>query len=218
MFACCHFGSSIDAAGACGKNRRATSIRKLIVLSASAHPKSGGCIGRAMGKRPGQAAVLKRPAAKMCCPAKNAAEFASGHTTNRSPVDETEGAASGNASSSMESSPSTDANAQGLATGNDSSASAIAELSALNLQDLRKEARKRGVLVKDAGKKWRTRSEIEEDCRRAMNRSLVQETEDAAPGNAGATAWSRVRQRTLTRKVLNLATIVQATPPQSCRL
>ncbi len=91
-----------------------------------------------MGKRPGQAAVLKCPAGKMCCPAKNAAEFASGRTTNRSPVDETEGAASGNASASMESSPSRDANAQGLATGNDSSASAIAELSALNLEDLRK--------------------------------------------------------------------------------
>ena len=125
-----------------------------------------------MGKRPGQAAVLKRPAAKLCRPANNAAEFASGCATNRSLVDETEGAASGNASGSMESSPSRDANAQGLATGNDSSASAIGELSALNLEDLRKEARKRGVLVKDAGKKWRTRTEIEEDCRRAVNRSL----------------------------------------------
>ena len=46
LFACCHFGSSIDAA--------------------SANYKSGRHSASAMGKRAGQAPVSKRAAAKMC--------------------------------------------------------------------------------------------------------------------------------------------------------
>ena len=64
--------------------------------------------------------------------------------------------------------------------------SAVTEFSALNLEDLRKMARKLGVLVKDADKNWRSRSEIIEDCRRAINISPVEETVGAAPGHASA--------------------------------
>ena len=56
----------------------------------------------------------------------------------------------------------------------------------LNRDDLRKKARKLSVAVKDADKNWRSRSEIEEDYWRAINRSLVEETVGAAPGHASA--------------------------------
>ena len=67
----------------------------------------------------------------------------------------------------------------------------------MNQRDLRNKARRLGVLVKDASKKWRNRSEIEEDCRCAMNRSsaslalrlacgLEAERTTTVPGYAGA--------------------------------
>ncbi len=42
----------------------------------------------------------------------------------------------------------------------------------MNTHDLRQKARKLGVRVKDAGKKYRGRSEIEEDCRLALEDNL----------------------------------------------
>ncbi len=53
-------------------------------------------------------------------------------------------------------------------TGDNGLSRALAELSALNLEAFRKEARRFGVSVKDEGKKWRTKTEILEDCRLAL--------------------------------------------------
>jgi len=53
MFACCHSGSSIDAAGACGNDRYRSHI------AASANYKSGRHIASAMGNYAGQAPVAE---------------------------------------------------------------------------------------------------------------------------------------------------------------
>ena len=83
MFACCHFGSSIDAAGACHRHRSQ--------IAASANYQSGRHIACAMGKRAGQAAVLKRPAAKMC----SQPRASSGVGANNGFLEDAQGLASG---------------------------------------------------------------------------------------------------------------------------
>lgn len=153
MFACCHFGSSIDAAGACGKNRYRSQI------AASANYRSGRHIASAMRKRAGQAAVLKRPAAKMCCQPRTS----SGVGANNGFVEDAQGLASGASTlgaSSLSAAPAcgqeaertttvpgyasasvntalTAANidAQALVSGGNALGSAVTEFSALNLED-----------------------------------------------------------------------------------
>ena len=98
MFAWCHFGSSIDAAGACHRHRSQ--------IAASANYKSGRHIASAVGKHAGQAAVLKRPTAKMCSQPR--------------------------ASSGVGASNGCVEDAQGLASGGNALGAAVAELSALN--------------------------------------------------------------------------------------
>ena len=133
MFASCHFGSSIDAA--------------------SANYKSGRHIASAMGKRAGQAPVLKRPAAKMCS----------------QPRASQPGTVPGYASDSMHTA-STAANfdAQRLASGGNALGAAVAELSALSLGQLRARATSLGVARRDESKRQKRRNQLEEDCRLAL--------------------------------------------------
>ena len=135
MFACCHFGSSIDAAGACGKKGHRNQI------AASANYTSGRHIASAMGKRAGQALHSKRPAAKMC----SQPRASSGVGANNGSVEDS----------------------QGLASGGNALGAAVADLSALNMVELRARATSLGVAHRDGSKTWKTRKQLEEDCRLA---------------------------------------------------
>ena len=139
MFAYCHFGSCIDAA--------------------FANYESGRHIAYAMGKRAGQAPVLKRPAAKMCSP----------------PRTSQPGTLPGYASDSVHTA-STAANfdAQRLASGGNALGTAVAELSALSCSQLRARATSLGVSHRDESKRQKRRNQLEEDCRRALGFVLLQ--------------------------------------------
>ena len=106
-----------------------------------------------MGKRAGQAPVLKRPAAKMCS----------------QPRASQPGTVPGYASDSMHTA-STAANfdAQGLASGGNALGAAVAELSTLSLGQLRTRATSLGVARRDESKRQKRRNQLEEDCRLAL--------------------------------------------------
>ena len=106
-----------------------------------------------MGKRAGQAPVLKRPAAKMCS----------------QPRAFQPGTVPGYASDSMHTA-STAANfdAQRLASGGNALGAAVAELSALKSVLLRARATRLGVAHRDGSKTRKTRNQLEEDCRLAL--------------------------------------------------
>jgi hypothetical protein len=129
MFACCHFGSSIDA---CGKKRHRSQI------AASANYKSGRHIASSMGKRAGQALHSKRPAAKMCSQPRSSFTVASSLSAAPACGQDTERTTTvpGYAS---------DFDAQGLASGGNALGAAVAELSTLNRDELRARATMLGV-------------------------------------------------------------------------
>ena len=149
MFASCHFGSSIDAA--------------------SANYKSGRHIASAMGKRAGQAPVLKRPAAKMCS----------------QPRASQPGTVPGYASDSMHTA-STAANfdAQRLASGGNALGAAVAELSALSLGQLRARATSLGVAHRDESKRQKRRNQLEEDCRLALEAQQSEVQQEGRPSGS----------------------------------
>ena len=149
MFASCHFGSNIDAA--------------------SANYKSGRHIASAMGKRAGQAPVLKRPAAKMCS----------------QPRASQPGTVPGYASDSMHTA-STAANfdAQGLSGGGNALGAAVAELSALNEGQLRARATSLGVAHRDESKRQKRRNQLEEDCRLALEAQQSEVQQEGRPSGS----------------------------------
>ena len=110
-------------------------------IAASAHYTSGRHIDSAMGKRGGQALVSKHPAAKIC--SRPRASFGVG-ANNGSAED-----------------------AQGLLSGDNASGAAVAELSTLSRSQLEASASSLGVVHRD-GKTRKTRGQIEEDCRLAL--------------------------------------------------
>ena len=121
MFASCHFGSCIDAA--------------------STNYESGRHIAYAMGKRAGQAPVLKRPAPKMC----SQPRASPGVSANNGSVKD----------------------AHAVASGGNALGAAVAELSALNRSQLRARATSLGIARRDESKRCKTRNQLEEDCRLA---------------------------------------------------
>ena len=123
MFASCHFGSSID--------------------TASANYKSSRHIASAMGKRAGQALVLKCPAAKMCS-----------HPRATEPS---------RASRGRPRSQYTTIRWRSIDLG-----AAVAKLSALSLGQLRARATSLGVAHRDESKRQKRRNQLEEDCRLAL--------------------------------------------------
>ena len=146
MLACGHFGSSIDAAGACGNDRHCNQI------AASAHYKSGRHIASAMGKRGGQAPVSKGPAAKMC----SQPRASSGVGANNGSVEDASGLPSGD-------------NALGAAVTIRAAAKMRAAERATfqSRSQLEASATSLGVAHRD-GKTRKTRIQIEEDCRLAL--------------------------------------------------
>ena len=151
MFSCCHFGSSIDAAGACHRHRSQ--------IAASANYKSGRHIASAVGKHAGQAAVLKRPAAKMCSQPR--------------------------ASSGVGASNECVEDATGLASGGNALGAAVAELSALSRDELRARATSLGVAHRDENRRDKTRKRLIEDCRLALVAQQV-EVQQEAPRSGSA--------------------------------
>ena len=95
-----------------------------------------------MGKRAGQAPVLKRPAAKMC----SQPRASSGVSANNDSVKD----------------------AQGVASGGNALGAAVAELSKLNMRQLRIRATSLGVARRDERKSQKRRNQLEEDCRLAL--------------------------------------------------
>jgi hypothetical protein len=148
MFASCHFGSCIDAA--------------------SANYESGRHIAYAMGKRAGQAPVLKRPAAKMC----SQPRASSGVSANNDSVKD----------------------AQGVASGGNALGAAVAELSKLNMRQLRIRATSLGVARRDERKRQKRRNQLEEDCRLALeaqqSECTVAELSELSMGQLRARATS----------------------------
>ena len=95
-----------------------------------------------MGKRGGQAPVSKRAAAKMC----SQPGASSGVGANNGSVED----------------------AQGLASGGNALGAAVADLSALNMVELRARATSLGVAHRDESKTRKTRNQLKEDCRLAL--------------------------------------------------
>ena len=112
-----------------------------------------------MGKRAGQAAVLKRPAAKMCSQPR--------------------------ASSGVGASNECVEDAQGLASGGNALGAAVAELSALDRRELRARATSLGVAHRDENGKRKWRERLEEDCRLALVAQQV-EVQQEAPRSGSA--------------------------------
>ena len=94
-----------------------------------------------MRKRAGQAPVSNRAAAKMC----SQPRASSGVSANNDSVKD----------------------AQGVASGGNALGAAVAELSKLNMRQLRIRATSLGVAHRDGSKTWKTRKQLEEDCRLA---------------------------------------------------
>ena len=132
-----------------------------------------------MGKRAGQAPVLKRPAAKMCS----------------QPRASQPGTVPGYASDSMHTA-STAANfdAQRLASGGNALGTAVAELSALSCSQLRARATSLGVSHRDESKRQKRRNQLEEDCRLALeaqqSECTVAELSELSMGQLRARATS----------------------------
>ena len=106
-----------------------------------------------MGKRAGQARVLKRTAAKMCS----------------QPRASQPGTVPGYAGTSMHTaSTATNSDARRLAIGGNALGAAVAELSALPMGQLRARATSLDVARRDESKMQKRRNQLEEDCRIAL--------------------------------------------------
>ena len=163
MSTCCHLGSSIDAAGACGNDRRCIQI----AIAPCGNYISGRHIASAIRNSADQAPVLKRPAAQMC----SQPCASSGVGANNGSVED----------------------ARGLASGGNALRTAVAELSTLKHGQLLKRSTSLGVAQRDESKRQKRRHQLEEDCRLALEVQQPEMQQEApqsatnldAPGLAG---------------------------------